>query len=131
MVMVETAGVMVIFAPATSVSAPDRLLRLVTPPVAVEAIVIVPAPGVMVTPVPAVRLAATGAAPVEPIRSGPLVSAAASLMAPLWLVMIRLLLRAVVLLVPPRATVTGATRAMVPLLVIVPPDRPAPAVMLV
>jgi len=39
------------------------------------AMVMEPAPGVMVTPVPAVRLAATGALPVEPISNCPFVRA--------------------------------------------------------
>jgi hypothetical protein len=62
------------------------------------AIVIEPAPFVIDTPVPAVRVVTTGARPVDPISSAPSVMAAASVRVPAEVMTIRLLLDAVILL---------------------------------
>ena len=76
------------------------VLNEVTPPLA---IVMLPAAGVIVMPVPAVSEATTGAAPVEPIRISPFVSMALSTIPPPDETMMRLLFNVVDELVPPLA----------------------------
>ena len=120
----DTVPVVVIGPPVN----PVPVATLVTP---VLFTVMDPAPLMTDIPVPAVKFAATGAAAVEPMKNCPFVNAVPSTIDPPLETIILLLLSAVVLLVPPLATVTGAIKDMVPDEVMGPPVNPVPVLICV